>query len=492
MRGEAVETALRRARARAETKQPRFQSAARRAIRSSLRTAATRFERLVTVHLTAAGDDPGWTPPADDELLTLDEIMAEYRGQTDPVRQAAVLDFFAAFGKAAVDGVHAAWDTTNPLIAAYLERTASQVTNIADTTRASIAGIVLRSYQDGLSVPDTAAAIRTYADSISASRAALIARTEFSGLVNGAGLEAVRIVEDETGVGYSKRWMTAPGAEYPRHEDYVGLDGQTVALDGLFDVGEDRLAYPGDPDGDPGEICNCRCTLEYVETSAIQGTLDAGPTQDELALMTNASPMELAVAAYGQAVGYEPAVTAALSEIARSTGGDLAGLPFRFKSEASLARKIEADAFYGNISNAESASRIKDALRYTFEFDTSAYSVDYQVVLEELRQRGFTVVAEKNKWDGTAYKGLNVNVSTPSGYTFEIQFHTPESLAAKEPGHLLYDEWRTLAVDYEKLDPTTDEAIAMKARLDELDAQMAELWRNVPDPPGVFALGKLG
>jgi hypothetical protein len=57
--------------------------------------------------------------------------------------------------------------------------------------------------------------------------------------------------------------MTAPGAKFPRHEDYDGLDGQTVALDATFDVGEAQLQFPGDPDGPPEEVCNCRCTMEY-------------------------------------------------------------------------------------------------------------------------------------------------------------------------------------------------------------------------------------
>jgi hypothetical protein len=311
--------ALRRAEAKAQTKQAAFESGARAAIRSLLMTAARRFDELAIVHMAAAayephlapmreamvaaGESPGWTPPADDELLTLDEIIARYRGKTDPVRQAAVKDFFQTFGNEAGNhGVSANWTTTNPLIAAELQKTGAQITSVAETTRENVRGVVSRSYRDGLSVPDTAKAIRDYAGTISKSRGELIARTEFVGLVQGASLASTQVVSEETGQGYMKVWRTAPGAEYPRHEDYEGLDGQTVPLDGFFDVGGEQLSYPGDPDGDPGEVCNCRCDLEYVETkqegeAQVALESEAAVTQEELGQMTQASVEELAAAA---------------------------------------------------------------------------------------------------------------------------------------------------------------------------------------------------
>lgn len=92
--------------------------------------------------------------------------------------------------------------------------------------------------------------------------------TELAGAVNGGSLAATQIVQSATGVQYAKVWTTAPGARYPRHENYPDLDGQTMdQLDGLFTVGDAQLRYPGDPDGPPEEVCNCRCTLIYQEVS---------------------------------------------------------------------------------------------------------------------------------------------------------------------------------------------------------------------------------
>lgn len=268
--------ALRRANARAETKQAKFERAARLAIRDLIRLAATRFEKHFTSLVAATGDPPGWVPPSTDELLSLDEVIGHYRGKTDPVRHAAINDFFDAFGNEVLrSDVKANFHVSNPLVAAEIEKTGSQITAVAETTRRNVRGIVSRAYQEGLSIDATAKAIREYATSISASRAILIARTEFVGLVQGGQLAATQIVADATGIPYLKVWRTAPGAEYPRHELYEGLEGQTVEINATFIVGSDLLKYPGDPDGDPGEVCNCRCSLDFVTQEERQAAIDA-------------------------------------------------------------------------------------------------------------------------------------------------------------------------------------------------------------------------
>jgi len=265
MRPRELERAARAGQTRAERQQPKMETAVGDVLNELLDVAATRFEAKATVHLLAAGEG-GWTPPADDEVLPLDEVIGRYRGKTDPVREAAVADYFAAFGQVAARyGVRANWTLTNPLFAAQLDKVASNITAISDTTREQVRAVIAKAYEDGLSVPDTASAIRDYAGFISESRAVLIARTEFAGLVNGGSLAATSVVAEATESTYWKIWLTAPGAEYPRHEDYEGLDGQTVPLDGVFDVGGEQLAYPGDPDGEPAEVCNCRCDLLYTE-----------------------------------------------------------------------------------------------------------------------------------------------------------------------------------------------------------------------------------
>ncbi len=69
------------------------------------------------------------------------------------------------------------------------------------------------------------------------------------------------------------------------------------------------------------------------------------------------------------------------------------------------------------------------------------------------------------------YKGVNSTWRDPAtGQSFEVQFHTRESLAAKEAEHHLYEAIRKLP---------KDSPIRM-----ELHAKSRAIYRDVPIPPG--------
>lgn len=236
--------------------------------------AADAFERMATNHLTAAGK---WSPPAPNEILNVGALASALRARTEKTRQAIIESVM----KPVLEQAGIAYDVTNPLTARVLAQSASQVVHIAQTTQLNVMRAVRQGYEKGLTIPDTARVIRAGMQEASVARSTLIARTELAGAVNGGSLAATQIVGDATGVTYLKEWLTAPGAPHPRHEDYDGLDGQTVALDATFTVGEDQLQFPGDPDGDPSEVCNCRCALVYTDqagdaTDAPEGVDESG------------------------------------------------------------------------------------------------------------------------------------------------------------------------------------------------------------------------
>lgn len=203
--------------------------------------------------LTAAGEPARWSAPAPDEVVDVPALVALLRTKTDPVRLAVVETMMGE----TLAGVGLEFDATNPFAGKILAQSGSQITHIAETTQLNVMRIVKASYEQGLTIPDTASAIRAGMAAASPARATLIARTELVGAVNGASLAATQIVEDVTGEAMYKQWLVGPGAKYPRHEDYDGLDGQTVTLDDYFDVGGFSLQHPGDPDGPPEEVCNC-------------------------------------------------------------------------------------------------------------------------------------------------------------------------------------------------------------------------------------------
>lgn len=62
----------------------------------------------------------------------------------------------------------------------------------------------------------------------------------------------------EKGVVMRKGWSSAHDKRV--RESHQHVDGEFVDMDDEFSNG---LAYPGDPDGDPEEVYNCRCALIY-------------------------------------------------------------------------------------------------------------------------------------------------------------------------------------------------------------------------------------
>ena len=82
-------------------------------------------------------------------------------------------------------------------------------------------------------------------------RARNIARTESTGALNGGTNEYF------AEVGAKKTWLSARDSEV--RDAHAELDGETVDANEVFSNG---LAFPGDPNAtEPGQICNCRCTI---------------------------------------------------------------------------------------------------------------------------------------------------------------------------------------------------------------------------------------
>ena len=62
---------------------------------------------------------------------------------------------------------------------------------------------------------------------------------------------------EDMDVDIGKVWMAT--LDNRTRDSHAQLDGNSVGLYDRFDNGLDR---PRDPDGEPAEICNCRCTLQ--------------------------------------------------------------------------------------------------------------------------------------------------------------------------------------------------------------------------------------
>lgn len=75
-----------------------------------------------------------------------------------------------------------------------------------------------------------------------------------------------------------------------------------------------------------------------------------------------------------------------------------------------------------------------------------------------------------NSWGGAGYQGINSHWMDSSGHVFEVQFHTPESFAAKQMTHPMYDEIRAPATSSD--------------RVIELAREQRRIFSAVPRPAG--------
>lgn len=88
------------------------------------------------------------------------------------------------------------------------------------------------------------------------------ARTAYTGAQNAGRVEGLKRARDELGIHVKKRWMsTLDDKTRDSHQD---LDGKTAEIDEPFESLLGPIMFPGDPDADPGNVYNCRCTLTYV------------------------------------------------------------------------------------------------------------------------------------------------------------------------------------------------------------------------------------
>ena len=93
------------------------------------------------------------------------------------------------------------------------------------------------------------------------------ARTAVTGAQNAGRQESVDKAAD-AGMPSMKRWVcTKDSRTRPAHGE---ADGQTVPSDKPFVVGGEKLMFPGDMSGSPGNLYNCRCTMR-IEDAGTEG-----------------------------------------------------------------------------------------------------------------------------------------------------------------------------------------------------------------------------
>jgi hypothetical protein len=90
----------------------------------------------------------------------------------------------------------------------------------------------------------------------------------------------------------------------------------------------------------------------------------------------------------------------------------------------------------------EALGNIADAVRYTFQYPAERYTEAVHAHIERLWGEGHTELTVRNCWACDTWKGISSSwQDRKTGQLFEVQFHTPESLAARD---LTYPAYRRL------------------------------------------------
>lgn len=114
-----------------------------------------------------------------------------------------------------------------------------------------------------------------------------------------------------------------------------------------------------------------------------------------------------------------------------------------------------------------------DIVRYTQLGDHQSLVKNAIATVGKLQGQGYEVTEIDNKWlkPDADYKGIHMTVVSKEGQPFELQFHSPESLAVKNKNHMLYEESRKVSTP--------------KTRKHELQSQMKANTAAMPSPDGI-------
>ena len=131
-----------------------------------------------------------------------------------------------------------------------------------------ISASVTSSILQGKSIPRIAKDLQTRMPEMNKSSAVRTARTAVTGAQNAGRMDSY-VAAEKMGIKLKKCWLATLDGR-TRHS-HAMLDGKVVDKDKKFENG---CMFPGDPNGPPWEVYNCRCTLiasvDGVDTSNAQ------------------------------------------------------------------------------------------------------------------------------------------------------------------------------------------------------------------------------
>jgi hypothetical protein len=225
-------------------------------LESTITAAAERPERVVLSQAEAA-----WQDAVNDDFFP--RVVDAYVSSAE--RTHLQLVDVAAVPAASVPFV------SQSAAVSYLIDAGNRMVDVSEGTWARARAQLIEGFQAGESIEQLTTRLVEISD-WSESRAATVARTEIISASNAGALDQVR----STGVIAKKTWLAT--RDDRTREAHRIADGQTVSVNNVFIVCGEALDFPGDPEGEPGCVINCRCTMTFdVKKSELTVALEDLP-----------------------------------------------------------------------------------------------------------------------------------------------------------------------------------------------------------------------
>lgn len=176
--------------------------------------------------------------------------------------------------------------------------------------------------------------------------------------------------------------------------------------------------------------------------------------------------------AYNAARKAEPKITKDLINISKGLGMEMTGLKYSVKTASSVESKIKRKK-PASESDDKYIRRMGDLVRYTQMGKHSDLGTNTVKTMNALKENGYKVTKVDNKYldKNSDYKGIHLDVVSPTGQKLELQIHSKESMDVKNKLHPIYEKSRMMPKDSPK-------------RL-ELENQMRAISATLPMPKGI-------
>jgi uncharacterized protein with gpF-like domain len=151
---------------------------------------------------------------------------------------------------------------------------------ITETTIEKARSIINDGQSNGDSEQDIGNALEEgIGGAVSDSRSRTIARTETHNAATYAMQETAEQAEDQTGLTITREWVAVHDDR--TREAHANADGQEVGIDEPFEVDGEELDRPGDENGSPENVINCRCTIIYHTTDHSGNESDTDTSEED-------------------------------------------------------------------------------------------------------------------------------------------------------------------------------------------------------------------